>query len=95
MKGIKQTVIDKLEDLYAHKRWEKGINYLGLVSSENPEQNYVQLPLDHWRMEHFTIEDYKTLLREIIDGTKEVSCDIDETPLVSECTQVFYRGSIK
>ena len=95
MKGIKQTVIDKLEDLYAHKKWEKGINYLGLVSSENPEQNYVQLALDHWRMEHFTIEDYKTLLREIIDGTKEVSPDIDDAPTVGEYTQVYYRGSIK
>ena len=95
MKGIKQTVIDKLEDLYVHQKWEKGINYLGLVSSENPEKNYVQLALDHWRFEHFTIDDYKTLLAEIIDGTKTVSSSIDEVPVVSDYTKVFYRGSIK
>ena len=95
MKGIKQTVIDKLDDYYSHDIWEKGINNLGLVSSENPEHNYVQLALDHWRMNNFTIEDYKTLLKEIMDGTKTVSPDIEDYPEVSEYTKVYYRGSIK
>ena len=95
MKGIKQTVIDKLDDLYNRDIWEKGINYLGLVSSENPERNYIQLPLDTWRMKNFTIEDYRHLLSEIISGTKTVSPEIETHPTVSQYTKVFYHGSIK
>lgn len=95
MKGIKQTVIDKLDDYYYKGKWEKDINYLGLVSSEEPEHNYVQLPLVTWRMKNFTIEDYKTLIKEIMDGTKTVSSEIQDYPVVSEYTKVNYRGSIK
>lgn len=96
MKGIKQTVIDKLEDYYFNHVLEKGtINYLGLVSSDNPENNYVQLPLDNWRMKNFTINDYKTLLKEIMDGTKSISPDIENYPTVSQYTTVNYRGSVK
>ena len=95
MKGIKQTVIAKLEDYYFNHIWEKGIRYLGLVSSEEPEKNYVQLPLEHWRMEKFTIDDYKTLLEEIMNGAKVVSPDIENPPVVSEYTSVNYRGTIK
>ncbi len=95
MKGIKQTVIDKLNDLYVDHVWESGISNLGLVSSENPERNYVQLPMDTWRMKNFTIEDYKALVADIMSGEKTVSTDVDDVPSVSEYTKVFYRGSIK
>ena len=95
MKGIKQTVIDKLEDYYHKGIWEKDIHYLGLVSSEYPEQNYVQLPLNNWRMKNFTIEDYKTLVDEIMKGTKTVSPDIDDYPQLSGYTTFNYRGSVK
>lgn len=95
MKGIKQTVIDKLEELYRDNIWEKGINYLGLVSSENPEHNYIQLPMNDWRMKNFTIDDYKKLLSEIMNGSKSISADINDYPIVSDYTDVFYRGSIK
>ena len=95
MKGIKQTVIDKLEELYFQHIWEKGINDLGLVSSEEPEKNYVQLPLENWRLKNFTIEDYKKLIEEIMTGSKVVSNDIEEYPVVSHYTKVNYRGSIK
>ena len=95
MKGIKQTVIHKLEDYYYEQLWEQGIDYLGLISSENPEENYVQLALDHWRMTNFTIDDYKELIKEIMDGEKTVSMDTKEKPKVSEYTTVHYRGSIK
>ncbi len=97
MKGIKQTVIDKLEELYKNDYLDNGIYYLGLVSSENPELNYVQLPLETWRMKNFTIEDYKELVREIMDGSKTVSSDISSFPNieVSEYTNFEYKGSIK
>ena len=95
MKGIKQTVIDKLEALYKDGTWEGGINYLGLVSSENPELNYVQLPINDWRMKNFTIEDYKALVADIMNGVKTVSAEIDNPPALSEYTNVNYEGSIK
>lgn len=95
MKGIKQTVIDKLEALYKEQIWEKGINYLGLVSSEHPEHNYVQLPMDTWRMPNFTIDDYKALVKKLIDKDIIVSDDINNEPTVSNYTKVAYNGSIK
>ena len=73
MKDIRRTVVDKLEEYYVEGKWEKGINYLGLVSSENPELNYVKLPLDHWRMNNFSVEDYKSLVADIMNGSKTVS----------------------
>jgi len=95
MKGIRQTVVAKLEDLYKNNIWEKGINYLGLVSSENPELNYVLLPMNDWRMKNFTIENYKALVSDIMNGVKTVSPDIAKVPVVSEYTHVNYEGSIK
>ena len=95
MKGIKQTVISKLEELYKDQKWETGIHYLGLVSSEDPTLNYVQLPIDTWRMSNFTVEDYKKLIEQIMNGEKVVFPDIDVAPEVSEYTNVSYRGSIK
>ena len=95
MKGIKQTVIAKLEELYHNNSFETGFTDLGLVSSENPELNFVQLPMDTWRMDKFTIDDYKKLVGEIMNGTKPVSNDITNPPTVSEFTKVNYRGSIK
>lgn len=95
MKGIWQTVVDVLNDLYNLGRWEPGMNLLGLVDSENPQHNYVQLPLDTWRMKNFTIDDYKKLVAEIISGTKVVSRDITNEPSVSNYVDVHYRGSIK
>ena len=95
MKGIKQTVIDKLNEYYFDHIWNQGMNYLGLVSSENPELNFVQLALDHWRMKNFTIDDYKSLLKDIIDEKKVISSDISDYPKISEYTKVNYRGSIK
>lgn len=95
MKGIKQTVIDKLDSLYFKGEWEQGFNYLGLVSSEHPEENYVQLPLDPWRTKNFSIDDYKKLIAEIISGERIISEDFTVEPEVSEYTKVSYRGSIK
>ena len=98
MKGIKQTVIDKLEELYKKSRklfLSNGFTDLGLISYEHPENNYVQLPMDTWRMKNFTIENYKDLVKDIMLGDKVVSSDIINYPSVSEFTKVNYRGSIK
>lgn len=95
MKGIKQTVIAKLDELYFDHAWQSGISYLGLVSSENPSLNYVQLPIDTWRMKNFSVEDYKDLVADLIAGKKTVSSNVEDVPEVSEFTTVTYRGVIK
>lgn len=97
MKGIKQTVIDKLDEYYHdNSSWESGFNYLGLISSEHPEDNFVQLPLEDWRMKNFSVEDYKALIKDIMDGKKVISSDTSEEPKVNEeYTNFIPQGSIK
>lgn len=46
-------------------------------------------------MEHFTVEDYKALLADIMSGVKTISADIDQEPELSAFTHVNYEGSIK
>ena len=93
MKGIKQTVIDKLEQYRYHGAWQQGFNELGLVSKDHPEKNYVQLPLDTWRMKNFTIEDYKKLIGEFMSHEREVVREIDEHPYIdSSVVEVDYNG---
>lgn len=95
MKCMKQTIIEKLDDYYYRQIWEEDINYLGLISSEDLEKNYVQLPLDDWRMKNFTVEDYRDVVKGLLDGTKEISGEVHKRPTVSEYTTVEYKGSIK
>lgn len=97
MKGMKQTVFDKLDALYKDKsNWEQGMHYLGLVSSDDPSHNYVQLALDHWRLNNYSIDEYKSLLKEIIDGERVISSDITTPPLIdTNYVSVNYQGKIK
>lgn len=96
MKGIKQTVIDKLEELYKEHIWNSGMYYLGLVSSENLEENYVKLPTETWRMINYSIEDYRQLVIEIMNGERIIHRDMPEKPDFSNEYLTFYdRGSIK
>lgn len=79
MKDIKSTVVNKLEDLYKKNIWENGFKDLGIVSAEHPELNYVKLPMDNWRFKNFSISEYKKIVKEIDDGTREMIVDADRT----------------
>ena len=94
-KEIKKTVINKLEAYYTEGIWEENINFLGLECYEHPEQNYVQLPLEHWRFDNFTIEEYKTLVQEIIDGKRDIPYEVTSRPETSDYTTVNYLKDIK
>ena len=94
MKGIKQTVMNKLEGIY-RDHWEHGVFKLGLESYEDPTQNYIQLPIEDWRMDHFSVDDYKVLIKQIMDGEKEVSDQYEVFPTVSSYVTVYERGQIK
>ncbi|MGO5543654.1 BMP family lipoprotein [Blautia sp. HCP3S3_H10_1] len=95
MKGLAptvKTVLDAVRDDnwadYAGK-----IDNLGLVS-ENPEENYVQLPMETTQWDdNFTVDDYKELVKKLYNGEIEVSSDITALP-ETEITVEDY-GSIK
>ena len=78
MKGLATTVNTVLGDIKEGK-WNDyvgKIDNLGLVS-ENPEENFVQLPIasTQWG-EGFTEDDYRTLVKAMFNGEVTVSNDI-------------------
>ncbi len=85
---LTETVLSDNFDLYAGQ-----IMRLGLVS-ENPEENYVQLPLEstQWN-DGFTQDDYKALVAAMYAGEVTVSDDTSAMPEV-EIT-VNDQGNIK
>ena len=62
--------------------------------SENPEENYVQLPIKstQWS-DAFTEEDYRALVKGMYSGEIKVSNDISAMPSTS--VKVTDYGSIK
>ena len=95
MKGLSATVNSVLTDIrdgnwnqYAGK-----IENLGLVS-ENPEENYVQLPISttQWS-DTFNEDDYRALVKAMYSGEVTVSSDISAMP--STTVKVTDYGSIK
>ena len=97
MKGLAPTTIDTLTDVVINGNWANyagKIDNLGLVS-EDPALNYVQIA-DSTKFEEgkFTAEDYKALVKGMLDGTIVVSNDIAAEPAVTNST-VEYLGNIK
>ena len=43
-----------------------------MVSGDNPDLNFLQLPTDTWSMKNFTKDDYLQLVRRIVDGDIKV-----------------------
>ena len=82
MKGLAATVDTTLTDLLAGNwsNYAGKIENLGIVSGTDPSLNYVQLPMDTWTMENFTVDDYKTLVASLNDGTITVSNSTDAMP---------------
>ena len=96
MKGLAPTVktaLDAIKDGSWESDYAGKIDNLGLVS-ENPEDNYVQLPMEitQWD-DNFTVDDYKDLVKKLYNGEIEVSSDITAMP-ETEITVNDY-GSIK
>ena len=81
MKGLYPATFDTLTDVIVNGNWEKysgKIDTLGLVSADDPDANYVQIPMEstQWADGKFTQDDYKTLVKAMFDGTLTVSNDI-------------------
>ena len=91
MKGIFATVADALEAI-EQGRWDAdyaGVGAcLGVVSAEDPERNYVQLPINstQWAEMMFDREGYCVLLSQLLDGTLTVSDNIEAEPALTSTT---------
>ena len=85
MKGLYPATYDTLTDVIVNGNWDayKGkIATLGLVSGEDPELNYVQIPMGEgtqWS-DSFTQDDYKAMVKDMFDGKITVSNDVSKTP---------------
>lgn len=95
MKGLAATVKTVLTEIKAGN-WDNfagKIENLGLVS-ENPEENYVQLPIEttQWA-DGFTEDDYRALVKDMFEGKVEVSSDISAMPKTDIVVNDY--GSIK
>ena len=78
MKGLAPTVKTMLSEVVAGNFANYGgkIDTLGLVS-DNPEDNYVQLPMGSTQFADgkFTVDDYKALVADMFAGKTTVSND--------------------
>ena len=85
MKGLAPTVQSTLTDLLAGNwsNYAGKIENLGIVSGTDPSVNYVQLPTDTWSMENFTVDDYKTLVGQLYDGTITVDNSTEKMNVLS------------
>ena len=97
MKGLAATVKDTLKDTIENDNWSKyagQVATLGLVSGDDPEANYVQIPMGttQWA-DGFTQDDYKALVKDMFDGKISVSNDISAEPATE--IAVDYQGSVK
>ncbi len=81
MKGLAPTVKTMLSEVVAGNFANYGgkVDTLGLVS-DNPEDNYVQIPMDSTQFEDgkFTVDDYKALVADMFAGKITVSNDISK-----------------
>ncbi len=98
MKGLAPTVKNVLDEIAAGN-WSKyggQIENLGLVSGDDPEANYVQIPMESTQWDdNFTQDDYKALVKAIYDGEITISNDISSPePASTENAKVNYQGTI-
>ena len=95
MKGLGATV-NTLLGAIMEGNWDSyagQIQTLGLVS-ETPAENYVQLPDSTVWNDGFSQADYETLVKELFDGTRTVSSDIEKIP-ATKAVKVDDQGAIK
>ena len=97
MKGLATTVTHMLDEVAAGNFGNYGgkAEALGLVSGDDPNANYVLLPMDttQWG-DGFSQDDYKALVKDMFEGKVTVSDDISALPETTNI-QVNDLGNIK
>ena len=99
MKGRAPATLDTLTDIVKNGNWSNYVGKiatLGLVSGDDPELNYVQIPMEstQWEDGKFTKDDYKALVKDMFDGKITVSNDTSKLPDVTNVT-IDDQGKIK
>lgn len=97
MKGLAATVKSMLTEVVAgnFSEYAGQIDNLGLVSGDDPEANYVQIPLESTQWDdNFTQDDYLALVAAMYSGELSVSNDTTAMPETSSTTVNEY-GNIK
>ena len=101
MKGLYPTTYDTLNDVINNGNWDTysgKIATLGLVSGDDPEANYVQIPMGdgtQWS-DSFTQDDYKAMVKAMFDGELTVSNDTSKAPTdFATVITVDDQGAIK
>ena len=83
MKGLYPATYDTLNDIINNGNWANYVGKiatLGLVSADDPEANYVQIPMGEgtqWS-DSFTQDDYKAMVADMYNGVITVSNDISK-----------------
>jgi basic membrane protein A len=96
MKGLDPTVQHMLAEVAAGNFANYGgkIETLGLVSGDDPESNYVQIPMDSTQWgDGFTQDDYKALVADMFSGKITVSNDTSAMPATTITVNEY--GNIK
>ena len=100
MKGLAASTKDALKQIIEDDNWNSlagQIVNLGLVSGDDPEANFVQIPMEstQWS-DGFTQDDYKALVKDMFDGKITVSNDITAEPAdMATTATVNAYGNIK
>ncbi|MCR5329669.1 MAG: BMP family ABC transporter substrate-binding protein, partial [Lachnospiraceae bacterium] len=97
MKGLYPTTYNALDDIINNNKWDnyKGqIKTLGLISGDDPEANYVQIPMGSTQWGSFTKDDYKAMVKGMFGGSIKVSNNIGSEPAVTN-VKVEWLGNIK
>ena len=83
MKGLYPATYDTLNDVIINGNWANYVGKiatLGLVSADDPEANYVQIPMGEgtqWS-DSITQDDYKAMVADMYNGVITVSNDISK-----------------
>ena len=85
MKGLAPTVKAELAAVVAGEFKGGVIDTLGLVS-ENPEENFVQIPMTTQFADGFTADDYTALVKALYNG--EITVSNDTTVAAADCATV-------
>ena len=101
MKGLYPATYDTLNDVIINGNWANYVGKiatLGLVSADDPEANYVQIPMGEgtqWS-DSFTQDDYKAMVADMYNGVITVSNDISKTASdLATVITVDDQGAIK
>lgn len=71
MIGLDHAVVIALDDFFAHRTWSD--SFAGATSAYGVSEFCATLPMDPWRFQNVTLDDYATLINQLRNGDATVS----------------------